>query len=185
MAYDTWVARLAPRYPGYGFEGALEWLRRNQYPDGTWGGPLIQYHDRFVSTLAAIVALREVGRDPRDERRVKRGENALWKIVGRLGRDDSDTIGFPIIAAALTREAARVGLDVPLPPIRFAGAYRKKVQALLDSPDRDWCASTELLARSPARCSPRDGHGAGRQRLGVVLAVGHSGVFVVRAERHR
>src|SRR5690606_9069334 len=121
---------------------ALEWLRRNQYPDGTWGGPLIQYHDRFVSTLAAIVALREVGRDPRDERRVKRGENALWKIVGRLGRDDSDTIGFPIIAAALTREAARVGLDVPLPPIRFAGAYRKKVQALLDSPDRDWCAST-------------------------------------------
>lgn len=143
VAYDTaWVARLAPRYPGYGFEGALEWLRRNQYPDGTWGGPLIQYHDRFVSTLAAIVALREVGRDPRDERRVKRGENALWKIVGRLGRDDSDTIGFPIIAAALTREAARVGLDVPLPPIRFAGAYRKKVQALLDSPDRDWCAST-------------------------------------------
>ena len=41
VAYDTaWVARLAPRYPGYGFEGALEWLRRNQYPDGTWGGPL-------------------------------------------------------------------------------------------------------------------------------------------------
>ena len=143
VAYDTaWVARLAPRFPGYGFDGALEWLRRNQYQDGTWGGPLVQYHDRFVSTLAAIVALREAGRDPRDERRVKRGENALWKIVGRLGRDDSDTIGFPIISAALARDAARLGLDVPLPPIRFADAYRQKVRALLESPDRNWCAST-------------------------------------------
>lgn len=158
VAYDTaWVARLAPRYPGCGFEGALEWLRRNQHPDGTWGGPLVQYHDRFVSTLAAIVALREAGREPRDERRVKRGENALWKLVGRLGRDDSDTIGFPVISAALTREAAQLGLDVPLPPIRFAGAYRKKVQALLDSPDRDWCASTLSFSLEALRDALHEG----------------------------
>jgi len=147
VAYDTaWVARLAPRFPGYGFERALEWLRRNQYEDGSWGGPLVQYHDRFISTLAAIVALREVGEDPRDERRVKRGEHVLWKIVGRLGRDDSDTIGFPIISASLASEAASLGLDVPLPPIRFAGAYRKKVEALLNDPNRNWRTSTTTFS---------------------------------------
>src|SRR5215813_7797429 len=84
VAYDTaWVARLAIRYPGYGFDQCLDWLRRNQYEDGTWGASLMHYHDRFASTLAAIVALREASNNPRDERRVKRGEQALWKIVGR------------------------------------------------------------------------------------------------------
>jgi halimadienyl-diphosphate synthase len=143
VAYDTaWVARLAPRCAGYGFDRALEWLRRNQYEDGSWGGPLVQYHDRFISTLAAIVALREGRQKPRDERRVKRGENALWKIVGRLGRDDSDTIGFPIISASLANEAAGLGLDVPLPPIRFAGAYHQKVKELINRPNRNWRTST-------------------------------------------
>jgi len=143
VAYDTaWVARLAPHYPGFGFEASLEWLRRNQYDDGTWGGPLVQYHDRFISTLAAVVALREVGGDSRDERRVKRGEDALWRLVGRLGRDDSDTIGFPILAASLGQEARSLGLDVPQPPVRFAAAYRMKVQALLNQPERNWVHNT-------------------------------------------
>ncbi|NLX08145.1 MAG: hypothetical protein GXY36_00665 [Chloroflexi bacterium] len=152
VAYDTaWIARLAPRYPGRRFDYALEWLRRNQNEDGTWGGALEQYHDRFVSTLAAIVALREVGTDHRDERRARRGEQALWKIVGRLGRDDSDTIGFPIIAAALGHEAQELGLDVPLPPLRFGGAYRKKVQALLDSEYRDWTHNTVTFSLEALR----------------------------------
>lgn len=143
VAYDTaWVARLAPRYNDPQIAGALEWLRRNQYEDGTWGGRLVQYHDRFISTLAAIVALREVQADPRDERRVQRGEQALWKIVGRLGRDDSDTIGFPILSAALASEAASLGLDVPSPPIRYADAYHRKVEKLLNSPHRDWRGNT-------------------------------------------
>lgn len=142
VAYDTaWVARLAPRYPSYGFDRALDWLRRSQYPDGTWGAPLLHYHDRFISTLAAIVALREVGDDPRDPRRVKRGEDALWKLVGKLGRDDSDTVGFPILSAALAEEATRLGLEVPLPPVRFAASYQKKVKALLSQPHRNWRAS--------------------------------------------
>ena len=38
VAYDTaWVARLAGRYSD--FEFSLEWLRRNQYEDGTWARP--------------------------------------------------------------------------------------------------------------------------------------------------
>jgi halimadienyl-diphosphate synthase len=139
VAYDTaWVARLATRYPGYGFEASVEWLRRNQYEDGTWGASLLHYHDRFASTLAAIVALREADDNPRDDRRVKRGEVALWKLIGRLGRDDSDTVGFPIIAVSLAQDAAELGLDVPHPPIRYAAAYQTKVRNILMQPNRDW-----------------------------------------------
>lgn len=139
VAYDTaWVARLAHYYPKQGFEKALEWLRHNQNEDGTWGAPLVHYHDRFASTLAAIVALREAGGGMRDERRVKRGEAALWKLVSRLGRDDSDTVGFPVITASLAQDAAALGLDVPRPPLRYAAAYNKKVEHLLSQPKRDW-----------------------------------------------
>lgn len=141
-AYDTaWVARLARRYPGCGFEASVEWLRRNQYEDGTWGASLLHYHDRFASTLAAIVALREADDPYRDERLIKRGENALWKLVGKLGRDDSDTVGFPIVSASLAQDAAELGLQVPRPPIRYAAAYRRKVQSMLAQPKRDWRTS--------------------------------------------
>lgn len=146
VAYDTaWVARLAPRYPGYGFERSLDWLRQNQYEDGTWGAPLVHYHDRFISTLAAIVALREVGADKRDERRVKRGEQALWHLVGKLGRDDSDTIGFPILSAALAEEASELGLDVPRAPVRYKERFAKKVATLLEQSQRNWRGSTLLV----------------------------------------
>jgi halimadienyl-diphosphate synthase len=139
VAYDTaWTARLATLYPEYGFDQCLEWLRRHQYEDGTWGASLLHYHDRFASTLAAIVALRQAGKDPRDARRIQRGERALWRLVGRLGRDDSDTVGFPIIATSLAQDAAELGLDVPHPSIRFAVTYRKKVEHMLKQPNRDW-----------------------------------------------
>lgn len=142
-AYDTaWGARLASRYPGRGFEDAAEWLRRNQHEDGSWGGALEHNHDRYISTLAAVVALKEVGTHSRDARRVKRGEAALWKLVGRLGRDDSDTVGFPILAAALADEADRLHLDVPRAPVRYAQGYRKKVDALFNMPVRNWLSTS-------------------------------------------
>lgn len=142
-AYDTaWGARLSAHYPNEHFDAAIEWLRRNQNEDGSWGGTLTHYHDRYISTLAAIVALKEVGRHPRDKRRIQRGENALWKLIGRLGRDDSDTVGFPILAASLASEAAALGLDVPHAPIRYAAAYRRKVEHLLMQPRRNWLHTT-------------------------------------------
>ncbi len=135
-AYETaWVARLAPQFPE--FEASLEWLRQNQHPDGTWGSAVFHAHDRFLSTLAALVALKSVGQHPRDPRRIQRGEDALWRVVGKLSKDDHDTVGFPLLSAALTQQAAALGLDVPNPPIRFAKAYQKKVNAVLNTPDRD------------------------------------------------
>ncbi len=139
VAYDTaWIARLATRYPGYDFEESIEWLRHNQHEDGTWGASQLHYHDRFVSTLAAVVALQEAGTNGRDARRVQRGEDALWKLATHLGRDASDTVGFPIISTSLAQDATELGLDIPRFPIRYEAAYKRKVQALLAQPNRDW-----------------------------------------------
>ena len=157
-AYDTaWGARLSARYPHPEFDGALEWLRRNQHEDGSWGGRLEHYHDRYISTLAAIVALAEVGKHPRDKRRIQRGETALWKLVGMLGRDDSDTVGFPVLAAALADEAGTFGLDVPRAPIRYAKAYKKKVEALFQQPVRNWRGTSLTYSFEALRHAAHDG----------------------------
>jgi hypothetical protein len=138
VAYDTaWIARLAYCYPNHGFEQSIEWLRQNQYEDGSWGAPVIHYHDRFISTLAAIVALKELG-DERDNKSIKQGERILWHLMGMLGKDNNDTIGFPVVSAALIEEANHLGLDVPRAPVRFAAGYKRKVTALFTQEKRDW-----------------------------------------------
>jgi len=80
VAYDTaWSARLAAYYPEYDFEASIEWLRRNQNEDGSWGGGLKHYHDRFISTLAAIIALRESGNNPATKTYSARRKRT-WKL---------------------------------------------------------------------------------------------------------
>lgn len=60
-AYDTaWVARIpaANGASGPHFPGSLDWIERNQHPDGSWGDKQKNWlYDRFVQTLACIVAL--------------------------------------------------------------------------------------------------------------------------------
>jgi len=77
-AYDTaWVARLG------GIDAdlsnrALEWLNENQLPDGSWGAPApYYYHDRVISTLAAMIALTHRGRRARDRQQIDKGLLAL------------------------------------------------------------------------------------------------------------
>ena len=146
VAYDTaWVARLVDRYDQPDFAAALKWLRQNQHDDGTWGAPIEHFHDRYISTLAAIVtlsALSPANQHPRDKRRIARGEQALWRLVGKLGRDDQDTIGFPLLSAALTEEATQLGLEVPQPPVRYGAAYQHKVKKLLAETHRNWRENT-------------------------------------------
>jgi ent-copalyl diphosphate synthase len=61
-AYDTaWVAlvedvevRGTPQFPS-----SLEWIVKNQLQDGSWGdSQLFLTHDRILSTLACVIALR-------------------------------------------------------------------------------------------------------------------------------
>lgn len=60
--YDTaWVA-MVENVNGSGepqFPTSLEWIAKNQLPDGSWGdGDIFLAHDRIINTLACVVALK-------------------------------------------------------------------------------------------------------------------------------
>lgn len=67
-AYDTaWVA-LVEDVHGSGspqFPSSLEWIARNQLPDGSWGdSEMFSAHDRIINTLACVIALRSWNMHP-------------------------------------------------------------------------------------------------------------------------
>lgn len=67
-AYDTaWVA-LVEDVNGSGtpqFPSSLEWIAKNQLPDGSWGdSQLFSSHDRIINTLACVIALRSWNMHP-------------------------------------------------------------------------------------------------------------------------
>lgn len=135
-AYETaWVARLAADFPNSEFAAALDWLRAHQHPDGSWGGSIVYYHDRVICTLAALLALRTAG-DDGDRERIQHGQHYLWKHQGHLNCDVGDTIAFPLLVVALSREARALGLDVPGTVSRNVAVIEKKLNLLGMDPSR-------------------------------------------------
>jgi halimadienyl-diphosphate synthase len=115
-AYDTaWVARVPENGSGSApaFPETVEWLRRNQYPDGSWGSHIRYYHDRIISTLAAIIALSEQGNHPDDAKAVQRGQAYIHQNVRYLHHDPCETVGFELILPTLLEKAQGLGLDLP------------------------------------------------------------------------
>lgn len=142
VPYDTaWLARLSADYDRPIFHEALEWLRHNQHADGSWGGRVLYYHDRFICTLAAILALHLAGDGREDRQRIEMGERFLWENLGRLHIDAEDTVGFPVLVVALIREARQLGLDVP-PHVTHNVAVIEKKLNLLGSDPRRWRYTT-------------------------------------------
>ena len=116
VAYDTaWVARLG-ELDWELSSRALNWLAENQLPDGSWGAEKpLYYHDRVISTLAAMIALTYRGRRARDRVQIERGLAALDAITSnttqRLYSDSSGpTVGFEMIVPNLVAEAETLGL---------------------------------------------------------------------------
>jgi halimadienyl-diphosphate synthase len=117
-AYSTaWVARL--RVDGAAlFPDAVDWLLRNQWPDGSWGGRVPSPHDRTVCTLAAVVALAQCGL-PSAEKAIAAGCEYLRLHGGDWRGGEAKTLGFDLIVPVLAGEGRASGL--PLPPAAFAG----------------------------------------------------------------
>lgn len=115
-AYDTaWVARLGELDGDLSLR-ALEWLCENQLPDGSWGvSEPFYYHDRVISTLAAMIALTYRGRRARDRHQIDRGLLALEKITegatqGLHLDPNGATVGFEMIVPTLVTEAEELGI---------------------------------------------------------------------------
>ncbi len=115
-AYDTaWVARVMepagkqqPSYPR-----ALEWLRKHQHPNGSWGSDIEYYHDRIISTLSAILALAKAGKTAADRLAIQRGERYIWEKIDLLPQEPHDTVGFELLLPMLFDEARKINLDLP------------------------------------------------------------------------
>ncbi len=110
-AYDTaWTARLIELDEPIGHQ-ALEWLREHQLPDGSWGASMPHYfHDRLISTLAAMVALGKYGHH-KDQMAVKRAKLGLDISLRGLRADPAgETVGFEMIVPTLLEEVRTMGL---------------------------------------------------------------------------
>ncbi len=114
-AYDTVVvsrlrgdedlSRLA--YPG-----TIEWLRRHQHADGSWGGRIEIPHDRIVSTLAAITRLSELP-DFWVNEAVQRGVTYLQRCNVDWFASPFETVAFELLVPQLLHDAARLHLRLP------------------------------------------------------------------------
>ncbi len=151
VAYDTaWVARLSHAYDGIGFDGALPWLRRHQHRDGSWGGDVIHFHDRYICTLTSAIALRDAGNGSADQERIDRALDFLWREHLRLRLDAHETIGFSVLAVSLVEEARSLGLRVPPTPYVDTNAIDRKLSILQRSPHL-WRNSTMSFSLEAVR----------------------------------
>ncbi len=115
-AYDTaWVARLADIDWNLS-NHAMEWICENQLPNGSWGAKdIFYYHDRVISTLAAMIALTYRGRRARDKHQIEDGLIALERVTsgatqGLAADPNGATVGFEMIVPTLVAEAEKLGI---------------------------------------------------------------------------
>jgi halimadienyl-diphosphate synthase len=158
-AYDVaWMARL----PAMGDDGTrwpelVNWLLGNQWPDGSWGGVIPYYHDRVLSTLAAIVALRERGAGPKAKGAIKRGLQYLWHHLHYLHYDPIELVGFELILPTLLARARALDLGVPNHSYGYRHIRAQKLSLLpielIYSPSTSVAFSAEFLdaAGDPVR----------------------------------
>ncbi|MCP4006295.1 MAG: hypothetical protein GY725_19105 [bacterium] len=134
-AYDTaWIARipahgnpLRPMYPQ-----CLEWVLSRQLPDGSWGCAEPEYcHDRLISTLSAIVALRSWDAGAVC---VERGMAYVERNLPRLSEESISTVGFELIFPTLVESARQVRVQWPAVDAMMSGVAerRRRKIALLE-----------------------------------------------------
>ncbi|MBO0841452.1 MAG: hypothetical protein J2O49_11600, partial [Sciscionella sp.] len=110
IAYETaWTARWATDTGERVFPLALQWLRRHQHADGSWGGAVPNPYDRLVSTLAALLALRECT-DDWAIAAVRAGTDYVRRHAGAWRGAPGELIGFELVAPYLVEQAQEHGL---------------------------------------------------------------------------
>lgn len=155
-AYDiAWMARLraadgSPRWPDL-----IDWLLDNQHSDGSWGGEIVYYHERIISTLAAIIALKHNGFSRSAKEALRRGEQYIWQHLHLLANDPFELAGFELLLPTLLLEAQRLALDVPAHTCGYGKTQNEKLRLippdLLYSQRVSTIVSLEFLGHTPNR----------------------------------
>lgn len=114
-AYDiAWMARVRDDSgQGARWPDLVDWLMENQHHDGSWGGRSYYVHDRVLSTLSALLALKENHVDRTQPHIIQRGERFIWNHMHLLHTDLMDLAGFEILLPTLMQDAHDLGLNVP------------------------------------------------------------------------
>lgn len=132
-AYDTVVVSRLHAYTNFNrlaFPAAIEWLRRHQHADGSWGGRIEISHDRIVSTLAAVTRLAELP-DTWANEAVKRGVVYLQRFDVDWLKSPFETVAFELLVPQLLHDASRLGLQIPFGPLGQVSRIRdEKLQRI-------------------------------------------------------
>jgi halimadienyl-diphosphate synthase len=114
-AYDTAIVAALRRPEGdrqvSWFPAAVEWLRRAQHDDGSWGGAVPVAHDRLVSTLAAVRALAQEPA-PWAPAALRAGVAYLRRTADAWRSCPHETVAFRLVRPFLAEEAQRLGIDL-------------------------------------------------------------------------
>jgi halimadienyl-diphosphate synthase len=154
--YDIgWMARLrspdgSPRWPDL-----IDWLLDNQHSDGSWGGEIVYYHDRIISTLSALIALKRNGFSRPAQDAVRRGERYIWQHLHLLAHDPFELVGFELLLPTLLVEAQLLELNVPPHTCGYGEVQNEKLRLIppemLYSQHASTIFSIEFLGRTPDR----------------------------------
>ncbi|MGD2250590.1 MAG: prenyltransferase/squalene oxidase repeat-containing protein [Candidatus Methanofastidiosia archaeon] len=132
VAYDTaWTARITDQRGNPLFPECVKWVLENQRPDGSWGSQILNYHDRVLSTLSAIMALKEI--NGKYKQYIKRGEKYIWDNIKNLKLDNKRLIGSELLIPSLMEQAESMGLNLPYHVKIYQREYNAKLKKIDES----------------------------------------------------
>jgi halimadienyl-diphosphate synthase len=132
-AYDTaWTARVLNDAGDPVFPECVQWVAEHQNPDGSWGATILNYHDRILSTLSAIMALKEID-DEKFKHIIQKGEIYIWENLKNLKTDDNRLIGSELLLPSLMEQAESMGLNMPSHGHIYHREYALKLKKIDES----------------------------------------------------
>lgn len=132
-AYDTaWVARVTDECGKPLFPECVKWLLNNQKSDGSWGCQIQNYHDRVLSTLSAVIALKEIDGE-KYKGYIQRGENYIWENFQKLEQDNCKLVASELLIPSLMEQAESFKLNLPYHIKVYEKEYRKKLDNVEES----------------------------------------------------
>lgn len=112
-AYDTaWTARILNDAGDPVFPQCVRWILHHQNPDGSWGSSIKNYHNKILSTLSAIMALKEID-GKKFKHYIQKGEIYIWENLKNLKKDENRLIGSELLLPSLLKQAESMGLNIP------------------------------------------------------------------------